>query len=84
MVILPGITLRSIIANPANSQSVSSSIKAAPMDTSKLTGSLELSEKLKDSLDSKISSLVMEMVAQSVEPTCVPAGKYRGTADNSS
>ena len=54
------------------------------MDTSKLTGSLELSEKLKDSLDSKISSLLMEMVAQSVEPTGVPAGKYRCTADNSS
>ena len=55
-----------------------------PIDTSKLTGSLELREKLKASLDSKISSLVMKMVAQSLEPTSVPAVKYRDTADSSS
>jgi len=46
-----------------------------PIDTSKLTGSLERNVMVKYSSDSKILSSKMEMSVQVVEPSCDPALK---------
>jgi len=52
-----------------------------PIDTSKLTGSLELNVTVKYSSDSKILSLIIEMSVQAVEPACDPALKVRCTVN---
>jgi len=64
-----------------NSLSASSMIVQDPIDTSKLTGSLERNVMVKYSSDSKILSSKMEMSVQVVEPSCDPALKVRCTVN---